>query len=266
VALLDNTQALTDTFSYCPYGEELSATGATPTPFRFLGSLGYYRDSADRSYVRARGYSHGMAAWVSPDPLRVENNGYLYARASPISRSDSFGLLSWGSGCKGDTEALAKRCLNEALSKVNGGGNCSNAFYGQGACSCRSKQDLKSLLDSLSIDCTSIGDPGANSPDALGAMSCQGAFRGGGCNCAMQLSYVGLTFASDCSTFGGAMIHELIHGCAECRNEVPTNPSPGYKCKTCGTEWPPGQGDPRHERPAEKARHGCGYGLPRKKM
>ena len=35
VALLDNTQAQTDTFSYWPYGEEKSRTGTTPTPFRF---------------------------------------------------------------------------------------------------------------------------------------------------------------------------------------------------------------------------------------
>ena len=34
VALLDNTQTKTDTFSYWPYGEEASRTGTTPTPFR----------------------------------------------------------------------------------------------------------------------------------------------------------------------------------------------------------------------------------------
>jgi hypothetical protein len=38
VALLDNTQAKTDTFEYWPYGEERSRTGTTATPFRFLGT------------------------------------------------------------------------------------------------------------------------------------------------------------------------------------------------------------------------------------
>ena len=38
VALLDNTQAKTDTFSYWPYGEERTRTGTTPTPFQFVGT------------------------------------------------------------------------------------------------------------------------------------------------------------------------------------------------------------------------------------
>ena len=42
MALLDNTQAQTDTFAYWPYGEERTRTGTTPTPFRFVGALGYY--------------------------------------------------------------------------------------------------------------------------------------------------------------------------------------------------------------------------------
>src|SRR5438046_8296858 len=57
VALLDNTQAQTDTFTYWPYGEERVRTGTTPTPFRFVGTAGYYRDSPTRAYVRARSLS-----------------------------------------------------------------------------------------------------------------------------------------------------------------------------------------------------------------
>ena len=55
VALLDNTQAQTDTFSYWPYGEVSARTGTTATPFQHVGTLGYYRDSPTKSYVRARG-------------------------------------------------------------------------------------------------------------------------------------------------------------------------------------------------------------------
>src|SRR5437588_9857996 len=43
VALLDSMQTQTDTFSYWPYGEERTRTGTTPTPFRFVGTAGYYR-------------------------------------------------------------------------------------------------------------------------------------------------------------------------------------------------------------------------------
>ncbi len=38
LALVDNTQTKTDTFTYWPYGEEASRTGSTPTPFRFVGT------------------------------------------------------------------------------------------------------------------------------------------------------------------------------------------------------------------------------------
>ena len=48
VALLDNTQAKTDTFTYWPYGEVKTRIGTTPTPFQYVGGWGYYRDSASR--------------------------------------------------------------------------------------------------------------------------------------------------------------------------------------------------------------------------
>src|SRR2546422_8596125 len=54
VALLDNTQAKTDTFSYWPYGEERARTGTTPTPFGFVGTRGYRQDTGSRTDVRAR--------------------------------------------------------------------------------------------------------------------------------------------------------------------------------------------------------------------
>src|SRR5439155_19954488 len=64
VALLDNTQAQTDTFAYWPYGEERARTGTTPTPFRFVGTAGYYRDSSGRSYVQARTLDRLKGRWL----------------------------------------------------------------------------------------------------------------------------------------------------------------------------------------------------------
>src|SRR5262245_14913152 len=52
VALLDSTQTKTDTWTYWPYGEVRTRTGTNATPFQFVGGLGYYRDSALRTYVR----------------------------------------------------------------------------------------------------------------------------------------------------------------------------------------------------------------------
>src|SRR5437762_7180134 len=65
VALLDNTQTQTDTFSYWPYGEERLRTGTTPTPFRFVGTHGCYRDSPSRTYMRARHLDRARGRWLT---------------------------------------------------------------------------------------------------------------------------------------------------------------------------------------------------------
>src|ERR1051326_1221008 len=68
VALLDNTQAQTDTFSYWPYGEVRTRTGTTATPFQFVGTEGYYRDSDTKIFVRARYLDVQKALWTMRDP------------------------------------------------------------------------------------------------------------------------------------------------------------------------------------------------------
>src|SRR5437764_8724998 len=69
VALLDNTQTQTDTFTYWPYGEVRTRTGTTATPFQFVGTLGYYRDSISRDYVRSRVLRKDLARWQTSDPI-----------------------------------------------------------------------------------------------------------------------------------------------------------------------------------------------------
>src|SRR5258707_11893077 len=69
VALLDNTQTQTDSITYWPYGEVRTRTGANATPFQFVGTLGYYRDSASRTYVRARTLRTDQGRWLTEDPI-----------------------------------------------------------------------------------------------------------------------------------------------------------------------------------------------------
>ena len=91
VALLDSSQARTDEFAYWPYGEERARTGTTPTPFRFVGTLGYYRDDAARTYVRARGLRPGLARWQTADPLWPDESAYGYAKDGPTTWVDPDG-------------------------------------------------------------------------------------------------------------------------------------------------------------------------------
>jgi RHS repeat-associated protein len=91
VALLDNTQTQSDTFSYWPYGEEKSRTGTTPTPFRHGGSTGYYTDGGSRAYVRKRHYLKTLGRWVTVDPLWPDEAAYAYAANSPLVFVDPSG-------------------------------------------------------------------------------------------------------------------------------------------------------------------------------
>src|SRR5687767_9512830 len=69
VALLNETQVQTGTFSYWPYGEDAGRAGMTDTRFAFVGTLGYSTDASvdsdARLYVRARYLHSTHARWLT---------------------------------------------------------------------------------------------------------------------------------------------------------------------------------------------------------
>ena len=92
VALLDNTQAQTDTFSYWPYGEDAGRTGSTPTPFRYVGTQGYYQDNVKQVYVRDRVLQPQPGRWQTKDKVAWTGEmNYLYAAANPVTYYDPDG-------------------------------------------------------------------------------------------------------------------------------------------------------------------------------
>ena len=96
VALLDNTQAVTDSWEYWPYGETRS--GSSATPFRFIRALGYY--SSERTYVRARHYRQNLGRWQTEDSLWPTQVAYEYGRSSPASNLDPAGTCPFATkGC-----------------------------------------------------------------------------------------------------------------------------------------------------------------------
>ena len=93
IALASST-AITDTWDYWPYGEVMTRTGTNPTPFTFVGTLGYFKDLLDRLfYVRARHYQPNYGRWMTVDPLWPEEPSFSYAEADSIARSDPSGLM-----------------------------------------------------------------------------------------------------------------------------------------------------------------------------
>ncbi|MEZ6043819.1 MAG: hypothetical protein R3C20_25260 [Planctomycetaceae bacterium] len=71
--LTDETETITDSWTYDSWGNILSRTGTTPTPFQFVGRLGYaYDPLLDLNYVRARWYSLLSNRWEKYEPTPVK--------------------------------------------------------------------------------------------------------------------------------------------------------------------------------------------------
>jgi RHS repeat-associated protein len=65
-------------------------------PLRYVGAFGYYREAAERYYVRARWLDVAQGRWLSQDPLgksRVTWNDYTYADLVPTVHADPSGEL-----------------------------------------------------------------------------------------------------------------------------------------------------------------------------
>ena len=124
-ALLDSTQTQTDTFVYWPYGESRSRTGSTPTPFQFVGTRGYYRDSGTRDYVRARYVDVAKTRWLTEDPLGLdgsEANPYRCVRNNPVLFIDPSGngpTWGWNGWWVRRNQSLLHKCISAGLNDSN---------------------------------------------------------------------------------------------------------------------------------------------------
>ena len=130
VALLDNTQAPTDTFSYWPYGENDGRTGTSPTPFQFVGTAGYYRDSGSRNYVRARTLDNQKVRWLAIDPMGYRGgdlNLMRYVQNNPASVRDPSGTIGFPPAC-----IAAGACIG--IAGIAALACCLNDPRGFGAC------------------------------------------------------------------------------------------------------------------------------------
>ena len=124
-ALLNSSQTQTDTWDYWPYGEEKSHTGASVTPFTFVGAYGYFSGGAGGTYVRARWYGASLGQWKSMDPLWPSVSSYAYADGSPTVRVDPLGLMPspYGGSCQSqfdpyvDCSTLCQRKYRAKLKK-----------------------------------------------------------------------------------------------------------------------------------------------------
>jgi len=77
---------------YWSYGEVRESTGTNPSPWGFVGTLGYYTDALNYLYVRARYYRPNLTRWQTVDPLWSDEQAFGYVDQNPIYLVDASGL------------------------------------------------------------------------------------------------------------------------------------------------------------------------------
>jgi RHS repeat-associated protein len=90
--LTDSSQTVTDTLVTDAWGREVASAGTTVNSYKAFGQWGYYKDAANRQYVRARHLRNDLGRWVSLDPIVSCSQPYAYVDSSPIIREDPSGL------------------------------------------------------------------------------------------------------------------------------------------------------------------------------
>jgi RHS repeat-associated protein len=93
VAMTDAAGAVTDRFSYGVYGELLTHTGSSTSPFQFNGFYGVQTDTNGLYHHRARYYSPSLRRFLSQDPIGFSGglNFYAFVAGNPVYQVDPSG-------------------------------------------------------------------------------------------------------------------------------------------------------------------------------
>jgi len=92
--LVDAAGAITDTYVYTAFGVELLTGIGTVNPFRYVGLFGYYLESVNLYYVRARWLDAVKGRWdsrVSRKRRTLGEHPYGYTINSPANIADPSG-------------------------------------------------------------------------------------------------------------------------------------------------------------------------------
>jgi RHS repeat-associated protein len=100
VLLTDASGGVTDRASYGVFGDLVSRSGTTDTPFLFNGCYGVQTDANGLYYLRARYYHPALRRFLNQDSVlgsiasAMSLNRYAYANGNPVSAVDPFGTMA----------------------------------------------------------------------------------------------------------------------------------------------------------------------------
>jgi len=93
--LTDDTETVTDSYTYNAWGETIKQSGTTTNPFRWIGNVGYYFDEETQGYyVRARYYQPQSGRWMTQDPLGFVDGSNLYLAYFVPNGIDPSGMMT----------------------------------------------------------------------------------------------------------------------------------------------------------------------------
>jgi RHS repeat-associated protein len=85
------------TYSYLPFGQTLSTSGASANPFAYVGQWGVIGVGTGLEFMRARFYDNSIGRFLSNDPINLLGgslNLLSYAQNMPTQDIDPSGLAS----------------------------------------------------------------------------------------------------------------------------------------------------------------------------
>src|ERR1700722_5393386 len=96
LALLNTSQAVSDSWSYWPNGETTRLLGNTPVNLLFVGGDSCRQDSTSKTYMQSRILDTAKAKWMTQDGIGFasgDENFYRYVFNSPTTFTDPTGYM-----------------------------------------------------------------------------------------------------------------------------------------------------------------------------
>lgn len=115
ICVCDSLGAILASTTYWPYGQVMAQSGASTSPYRYCGSIGYYLDSQAFIYVRARHLDSKHARWLTVDKRWPTEPPYGYSRNNPVTINDPSG---YGPG---DAIVVPLLCIGACIGAVGCG-------------------------------------------------------------------------------------------------------------------------------------------------
>jgi len=125
VAMTDASQAVVNTYAYCPFGEVSRGTEAVANAFTFDGRDGVLDDGNGLLFARARYYAPELGRFLTRDPMPNATtmtqgvDGFAYGLNNPLLLLDPRGELpTWASLSLGVAKYFARTVVTEAVRRA----------------------------------------------------------------------------------------------------------------------------------------------------